>query len=144
MKLLLIDDDSLAHEIVDLYIHRYTKERNLDLHIKALHDPVQALLEISTHGDDYDIILLDLGLPKLGGDEIYHSIAHKMPQLLNRIIFITASPHKLHQKLPGHDLCVLGKPYRYEMFEYMIDHICPDASQESEESGTINNACTPK
>ncbi len=130
MKLLLIDDDSLTHEVVNLFIHRYTKERDLNIHIKALHDPVQGLLEISTQGDTYDVILLDQGLPKLGGDEIYRSVAHKMPQLLDRIIFITASPHRLHEKLPDRDLCVLGKPYRYEMFECLIDHACPQFAEK--------------
>ena len=72
-----------------------------------------------------DLVLLDIRLPKLGGDKIYKNIAMKMPELLDRVIIITASPHQLHDKLPDHDLRVLGKPFRYDMFEFHVSDICP-------------------
>lgn len=123
MKVLLVDDDPLTHEIISLFLHRYGQEHNIDVTVKTLHDSVQGLLELSGKRDEYDIILLDVRLPKLSGDEIYRSIAVKAPELLNRIIFITASPNDLHSKLPDHDLCVLGKPFRYQIFEFQISNI---------------------
>ncbi|HKI60629.1 MAG TPA: response regulator [Mariprofundaceae bacterium] len=125
MNILLIDDDPLAHDLVAAFVRRYTQEHHTDVSIKALHDPVQGALELTEHGSQYDVILLDIKLPRLGGDEIYRNIAMKMPDLLNRIIVITASPHQLHEKLPDRDLRVLSKPFRYDMFEFHISDISP-------------------
>ena len=124
MNVLLIDDDELTHQVVGAFIKQYSREHEIDTGIKALHDPVQGLLEISENGDNYDVILLDVRLPRLRGDEIYKSMISKTPELLERIIFITSSPHQLHQKLPDHDLRVLGKPFRYQMFEFQLSDVC--------------------
>lgn len=123
MNLLLIDDDPITHDIVSGFIRRYTHEYRIDVDIKAIHDSVQAVLEITDHGSKYDVILLDIKMPKLGGDEIYKNIALKMPHLLERIIVITGSPSQLHEKLPGHDLRVLSKPFRYDMFEFQVSDV---------------------
>jgi len=131
MNVLLIDDDVLTHDIVGAFLRRYAQEQQIDVNIKALHDSVQGLLELSENGSQYDVILLDIRLPKLGGDEIYKSMSMKMPGLLDRIVVITASPHQLYEKLPGRDLRVLGKPFRYEMFEFqMSDIFSPDPSEQ--------------
>ncbi len=123
MNVLLIDDDVLTHDIVGAFLRRYAEDKQTDVAIKALHDSVQGILELTENGSRYDIILLDIRLPKLGGDEIYKSISMKMPELLDRIIVITASPHQLYEKLPDRDLRVLGKPFRYDMFEFQISDI---------------------
>jgi len=130
MNVLLIDDDPLTHEIVGAFLHRYAQEQQISIDIKALHDSVQGILELTENGSQYDIILLDIRLPKLGGDEIYKSISIKMPELLDRIIVITASPHQLYEKLPDQDLRVLGKPFRYDMFEFQISDIFPSDPSE--------------
>lgn len=123
MQVLLIDDDPLVHQVINVFLQRFGLESSTEIAVKALQDPVQGLLEISENGDSYDLVLLDLKLPKLSGDEIYRSIARNAPYLMERIIFITASPDKLHYKLPGLDLRVLGKPFRYEMFAFHVEDI---------------------
>lgn len=124
MKVLLIDDDTLTHEVTALFLNRFGQENRTEIDIKALHDPVQGLLELSSNGQAYDIILLDVRLPKLSGDEIYCSIAKNAPELMERVIFITASPQTLHNKLPDRDLRVLGKPFRYEVFAFHVEDLC--------------------
>lgn len=134
MKVLLVDDDPLTHEVISLFLHRYGQEHDINVTLKALHDPVQGLLELSGNRGKYDIILLDVRLPKLSGDEIYRSIAVKAPELLDRIIFITASPNDLHSKIPDKDLCVLGKPFRYQIFEFQISSIYQQNASEQHSS----------
>lgn len=124
MKALLIDDDSLTHQVITVFLERYGSERGYEIIVKTFHDSVQGLLELSGKGDSYDLILLDMRLPRLSGDEIYRSIASNAPHLMERIIFITATPEKLHVKLPNRDLRVLGKPFRYDMFAFHVDDIC--------------------
>jgi len=120
MNVLLIDDDVLTHDVVGAFLRRYAQEKQIEVSIKALHDSIQGVLELNDNGSQYDVILLDIRLPKLGGDEIYKSMSMKMPELLDRIIVITSSPYSLHEKLPNQDLRVLGKPFRYDMFEFQI------------------------
>lgn len=123
MNILLIDDDPLTHDIVGEFVRRYAQEHQIDASIKALHDSIQGVLELTENGSRYDVILLDIRLPKLGGDEIYKSIAIKRPELLDRIVVITASPHQLYEKLPDQDMRVLGKPFRYDMFEFQVSDV---------------------
>lgn len=131
MQVLLIDDDSVTHQIIGVFLERYGRECGSDVSVKALHDPVQGLLELSDNGIHYDLILLDLRLPKLSGDEIYRSISKNAPELMERIIFITASPEKLHDKLPERDLRVLGKPFRYELFAFHVADVLQSAPQSN-------------
>jgi len=131
MKVLLIDDDVLTHDIIRGFLRRFAQELQIDIDIKALHDSVQGVLELSENASQYDVILLDIRLPKLGGDEIYKIMSIKMPELLDRIIIITGSPNQLYEKLPDQDLRVLGKPFRYDMFEFqMSDIFSPDPSEQ--------------
>lgn len=132
MNVLLIDDDALTHDVIGAFLQHFSLQNQVDVTIKAVYDPVQGVLELTKNGSQYDVILLDIKLPKLGGDEIYKSISMKMPDLLRRIIVITASPHQLHEKLPDQDLRVLGKPFRYDMFEFQLSDICPAESLSGE------------
>jgi len=120
MKVLVVDDDTLMHEVVTAFLTRYGQDHEDDIVIKALHDPVQALFEMTTNGSAYDLILLDVRLPKLAGDEIYTGISKGHPELLERIVFITAFPKDLEQKLPKMELRILEKPFRYPLFESCV------------------------
>ncbi len=56
--------------------------------------------------------------------------SQKKPELLDQIIFITASPNELHLKLPNQDLRVLSKPFHYQMLEFHIADIYRQHSAE--------------
>jgi DNA-binding response OmpR family regulator len=123
MKVLVVDDDALMHEVITAFLTRYGQDHEVDIAIKALHDPVQALVEMSENGLAYDLILLDVRLPKLSGDEIYTGISKRHPELLRRILFVTGFPKELELKLPEMKLRVLEKPFRYPPFETSVAEI---------------------
>ncbi len=123
MNVLLVDDDLITHEIITVFLQRYGEKYEIEVTLKALHDPVQGLIELSDHKNFYHMILLDVRLPKFGGDQIYKSISKKAPELLDRIVFITASPNAVYEKLPNQNLHVLGKPFRYDIFESKIHDV---------------------
>ncbi len=123
MKVLVVDDDVLMHEVIAAFLTRYGQDHEVEIIIKALHDPVQALFEMTTNGSVYDLILLDVRLPKLSGDEIYTGISRGHPELLKRILFITGFPKDLKRKLPETELRVLEKPFRYPPFETSVIEI---------------------
>jgi len=123
MQILLIDDEDVMHGVIETYLEKYTRERNLELQIKSLHDPVQGLLETSLNGSTYDLIMLDVRLPKLGGDDIYASLLRNSPELAERVLFVTSYSHELNDRFAGKKLHILHKPFLYDAFESTITSI---------------------
>ena len=120
MNVLLVDDETNVQKIVGSFLERYASERSLPVSIKALCDPVQGLFEATANGGNYDMIMLDVRLPKLTGDEIYNSLRHVSPDLLDRVLFITGFYDDLRDRFPRETLRVLNKPFRYQQ---LVEHI---------------------
>jgi len=123
MNVLLIDDEENMQSIMSAFLKRYGKLHGISVEIKALFDPVQGLFEITSNGNHYDLILLDVRLPKLTGDEIYQSISHVNPELMDKVLFITGYREDLDHRFPDKDLNVLEKPFRYAQLETHMDAI---------------------
>jgi len=123
MNVLLIDDEENIQAIMSAFLRRYADAHDMQLEVKALYDPVQGLFEITSNGEHYDLFLLDVRLPKLTGDEIYQSITHVNPELLDKVLFITGYREDLDVRFPGKTLRVLDKPFRYAQLEAQIDGI---------------------
>lgn len=60
---------------------------------------------------EYDVVLLDLAMPEMNGLDVLDHVSRRMPQLLRRIIVITASLHLLRAGLPDGVCRVLTKPF---------------------------------
>lgn len=120
MNALLIEDDDDMQSVVVAFLKRYAKKRDLEVQVRALHDPVQGLFESTTNGSSYDLIMLDVRLPRLTGDEIYQSIMHVNPELLERVLFITAFREDLLSRFPQAELSILDKPFHYAQFESSV------------------------
>lgn len=84
--------------------------------ISSMSDPVQSLFELTTNGSAYQLILLDVRIPKLSGDEIYSSLEQVNPDVLNHILFVTGYPEDLYDRFPDKTFNVLQKPFRYASF----------------------------
>jgi DNA-binding NtrC family response regulator len=123
IKILAIDDEHTVQSILAAFLNRYLDEKGLKHEIKTLSDPVQGLFELSTNGDQYAVIILDVRLPKLTGDEIYNSLIHVNPDLLDRVLFITGYPNDLTDRFADQTLNILPKPFRYQNFIEKIEPI---------------------
>ena len=121
MKVLIIDDEDSVQSILTAFINRYISDKNMQSNIVSMSDPVQSLFELTTSGQDYQVILLDVRLPKLSGDEIYSSLEQVNPEVLERIIFVTGYPEDLHERFPDKQFNVLQKPFRYNSFADRLD-----------------------
>lgn len=117
MNVLLIEDEENMQTIITAFLKRYADKHALKVHLKALQDPIQGLFESTTNGSSYDLILLDVRLPKLSGDDIYQSIMHVNPDILDRILFVTGYKEDLLNRFSDSDLRILDKPFRYDQFE---------------------------
>ena len=114
IKVLVVDDEDTVQSILNAFVNRYLDEKGYERSIKTLSDPVQGLFELTTQGDQYQLILLDVRLPKLTGDEIYSSLIHVNPNLLERVLFVTGYADDLTDRFPDKELNILQKPFRYE------------------------------
>jgi len=123
IKILAIDDEDTVQSILTAFINRYLEEKGVQSSTKILSDPVQGLFELTTQGDQYNAILLDVRLPKLTGDEIYSSLIHVNPELLGRVVFVTGYPDDLTDRFPDMDLEILQKPFRYQAFTEKMNTI---------------------
>jgi FixJ family two-component response regulator len=123
IKVLAIDDEDTVQSILAAFINRYLEEKGVQSSTKILSDPVQGLFELTTRGDQYNAILLDVRLPKLTGDEIYSSLIHVNPELLERVIFVTGYPDDLTDRFPDMDLEILQKPFRYQDFTEKLNTV---------------------
>ena len=114
IKVLAIDDEDTVQSILSAFLTRFLSDKGLKCDVKTLTDPVQGLFELSTNGSQYSVILLDVRLPKLTGDEIFNSLIHVSPELLDRVVFVTGYPDDLKDRFPEQQLNILKKPFRYQ------------------------------
>jgi two-component system, LytTR family, response regulator len=123
VNVLLVDDEFNVQKIVSGFLDRYGAEYDIPVNTKVLGDPVQGLFEVTANGGNYDMIMLDVRLPKVTGDEIYNSLSHVSPELLDRVLFITGFRADLDDRFPAQDLRVLDKPFRYRQLVDAIEAI---------------------
>ncbi|MDQ6997560.1 response regulator [Mariprofundus sp. EBB-1] len=121
IKTLIIDDEDSVQSILAAFLNRYVTEKGMESNVESMSDPIQSLFELTTHGNQYQLILLDVRIPKLSGDEIYSSIEQVNPDILDRIMFVTGYPEDLHERFPDKTFNILQKPFRYNTFAEKLD-----------------------
>ena len=123
IKILLIDDDDTVRSILTSFAHKYFAERHLQDDVTSMSDPVQGLFELTTAGQQYSLVLLDVRMPRLTGDEIYHSLMHVRPELVGRMVFVTGYAEDIRQRFAAQTPAILLKPFRYEDFTDTVNKI---------------------
>ena len=59
----------------------------------------------------YDLLILDLMLPDIGGEEVLDFLELTQPKYLRRVIITTASPRKMRQDFLERICRILAKPF---------------------------------
>ncbi len=74
-------------------------------------DGEEAMLKVKAH--QYDVIICDLKMPRLRGDEFYFKVKAMRPDLADRFIFITgfAGEPNIYSFLARHEVKYLVKPF---------------------------------
>lgn len=105
MKYIIVDDESIAHEIIKKYCSLLP---NMQL-MQDCYDAIEAIEYLSKH--TVDLIFLDLNMPKLQGFEFLKTLPN-----LPKVIVTTA--YKEHA-LEGYELNIVDyllKPFSFERF----------------------------
>ncbi|MDO1604736.1 response regulator [Lactobacillus sp. YT155] len=117
IKILVVEDDPMVSEINQSYLQRTIDDTQLEISVAK--DGSAALKEITKQ--DFDLILLDVYMPKLNGDKLLKELLElkKHPQ----IIMLTAANESKHLQsaVEYGVLDYLVKPFTFERFQQAIE-----------------------
>lgn len=123
MEFLIVDDEAMIERILTAFCERYAQENHLSINTHCIPDPVEALYELTTHGERFDLVTLDVRMPKLVGDLIFETLMDVYPQMVDKILFVTGHRDDLAWRFPDLELNVLVKPFNYAQFREAVDSI---------------------
>ena len=120
-KILVIDDDLAIRVLLQAVLKRMKFEVELA-------EDGQVGLEKLRHDDSYDLILLDLMMPRVNGYEFIERIAVEHPEGRPHIIVFTAAGKRGVEKIPADAVCnSILKPFDLDKFIEIIGDCLTDA-----------------
>src|SRR3954453_18501395 len=113
-KILVIDDDLAIRVLLQAVLRR------MKFDVELAEDGAAGLEKVKSNGT-FDLILLDLMMPRLNGYEFIEKITHDMPDHRPHIIVFTAAGRRGVEKIPPNAVCnSILKPFDLEKFIEMI------------------------
>jgi len=113
-KILVIDDDLAIRVLLQAVLKRMKFE------VELAEDGAAGLEKMKRNGQ-YDLILLDLMMPKLNGYELIDQLGRDFPGTRPHIIVFTAAGKRGVEKIPKNTVCnSILKPFDLEKFIDMI------------------------
>lgn len=105
---LLVDDDKQLASALQWIL----KDENFL--VDVAYDGEEALLKVKVH--EYDVVICDLMMPRLRGDQFYLEAEKLRPELAERFIFITgfAGDSGMKEFLQQRQLKHLAKPFQIQ------------------------------
>jgi len=115
MKILIVDDDHGCREMLHAHLNR-----NHELSMLTNGRNALALLADDDH--DFDLVLLDLNMPRLNGTKLIEVLS-EWDNLKVRFIVVSGVPNIEHiSKLPN-VIAVLTKPFQLAALDTMLNRI---------------------
>lgn len=87
-------------------------------HVDGACNGREALEFLERH--DYRVVILDLAMPEMTGDQVIDHLRERDPGRLRRVVVVTAALHRLRQRFPEGVCKVLTKPFDLEVFKAAV------------------------
>lgn len=104
-RVLLLEDDTSMQRLVRLLL------RSDRARVEIFGNGRDVIARIQTHGERYDAFLLDLMMPHDGGLSVLRDLRDHHPELLGRVILLTASGTGITDKWLPLVFDVVHKPF---------------------------------
>jgi CheY-like chemotaxis protein len=122
-RILVIDDDLAIRVLLQAVLRR------MKFDVELAEDGAVGLDKVHKDGK-FDLILLDLMMPRLNGYEFIEKISEEMPDGRPHIIVFTAAGKRGVEKIPANAVCnSILKPFDLEKFIEMIRDCIGDNHQ---------------
>lgn len=129
-RILVIDDDLAIRVLLQAVLKRMKFEVELA-------EDGAAGLEMLQHDPPYDLVLLDLMMPRLNGYEFIERIGKRYPEQRPHIIVFTAAGKRGVDKIPIESVCnSILKPFDLDTFIDIIGECLSRQHPTSSESST--------
>jgi len=115
--ILVVEDEPDIRELLDFTL-RWNGH-----HVDTATNGREALDLLAEHS--YDVILSNLNMPEMDGEDLYRRIEHGWPHLAPRVVFVTAAKPgtSFQAQYGGRPVPVLTKPYTPERLLQVIDGV---------------------
>ena len=84
----------------------------------------------------YDLLILDLMLPDIGGEDVLDYLEESQPKYLRRVIITTASPRRMRQEFLERICRILAKPFDIAEL-LLIARECASGESDCEPTVTV-------
>lgn len=80
-----------------------------------------------------DVVMMDLRMPSMSGQTLYHAIASQWPELVGRVVVMSGDPESDDHEswLSLHDLPVLPKPFNIAQLLDLITRLSESPRREA-------------
>jgi DNA-binding NtrC family response regulator len=129
-RILVIDDDLAIRVLLQAVLKRVKFE------VEVAEDGAAGLERLQNDGT-YDLILLDLMMPRLNGYEFIEQIGKHHPEHRPHIIVFTAAGKRGVDKIPANSICnSILKPFDLDTFIGIIGDCLKDGHRKASEAST--------
>ena len=128
LRILVVDDEPAIRRALERALKRWG-------HTVHLATSGEAACEV-LGTDPVDLVLMDLRMPGMSGQTLFHSIAARWPHLVSRVIVMTGDPEAEdhHDWLRHHALPMLMKPFELAQLERLLGALAAEAEEERRRS----------
>jgi DNA-binding response OmpR family regulator len=112
-RALLLDDDGAMRRLVTLQLKR------AGFRVDEVLTGMQAIEAIGR--ETYDAVLLDLMMPHEGGMTVIRHLREKNPQMLRRVVVISAAPEHVLRAFEEEVFAIVRKPFKSEELAAIVD-----------------------
>ena len=114
-RILLLEDDTSMQKLVSLLL------RPLHMKVDVFGGGRDVIASIASNPNRYDALLLDLMMPQDGGLTVLRELRDNHPELLERVILLTASGTTITAPWLPHVFAVVHKPFEGEQLVSTVE-----------------------